>query len=479
MRRLVIAKYGGSALGPDGRCLPQIIERLRQFAAETKVVAVVSAPLTSYDGKPTSLTDVALKIGNAFSVADAGDVDVLMAPYRRIAEAQMVGEHRREFLATVEAHFAKVVAALRQAAEYRQFYGATRARVLAYSGELSMACALDAALNSQGIDSARVDIERWPIITDDNLEAAQFLPVESRLSTAPLLELINNHQVVCIGGFVGKTVDGQETTFERGGSDRTAVDLAVLLRDHFDVDVSFEKDSIVYSGDPKVVPGGVEPLHFLSYGEAKLAGTFGMKILDPMAIRDLEDVDADIPLWITDLAEPKERTLIRQQCPGLIHQPVKIVTGKRNCAIVRMDHMAALHLAVALGAEKRFNEFIHLSQFSPRGRQQARLLFLDGSFVRRHESYIRAYDRRVEIVYQRGVITLVGDEMHRAPHVVALASAALGENDIRILDLDAQEETSRVLIVIDAAADSVARAVRAIHQKRAEMNAAVAPRRAS
>jgi aspartate kinase len=35
-----------------------------------------------------------------------------------------------------------------------------------------------------------------------------------------------------MGGFIGKTIDGLETTYERGGSDRSAADIAMLLNDH-------------------------------------------------------------------------------------------------------------------------------------------------------------------------------------------------------------------------------------------------------
>lgn len=35
--------------------------------------------------------------------------------------------------------------------------------------------------------------------------------------------------LVCIGGFIGKTIDGLETTYERDGSDRSAADLSIIL----------------------------------------------------------------------------------------------------------------------------------------------------------------------------------------------------------------------------------------------------------
>ncbi len=65
-KRLVIAKFGGSALGPDGVHIPRIVERIKELKrdADTKVVAVFSAPLTAnQDGTIRSLTDIVLEQG--------------------------------------------------------------------------------------------------------------------------------------------------------------------------------------------------------------------------------------------------------------------------------------------------------------------------------------------------------------------------------------------------------------------------------
>jgi aspartate kinase len=50
------------------------------------------------------------------------------------------------------------------------------------------------------------------------------------------------------------------------------------------------------------------------------------------------------------------------------------------------------------------------------------------------------------------------------PKIASTASSTVGEHGINILNLDAQEETSRILIVVDES--NIADAVRAIHSKR-------------
>jgi aspartate kinase len=334
-----------------------------------------------------------------------------------------------------------------------------------------MSYLMDYVMQSQGIKSSHVQIENWPIITDDNFEAANFLVHESKQNNQHLLALVENNDVVSMGGFIGKTVDGLETTYERGGTDRTAADIEILLHDDYDVRLDFEKDSAVLSADPRIVKEELEFVQFLSYNEARLAGMFGMKILDPIAIKEIDDNELDIPIVITDMAKPESAiTTIKRNTPtGGDDNPIKIVTGKRNCALVRMESVAAWHLVAALERDRQYHDFVKLSPYRIDDTEITRLLFLDGDYVRRYERHIRAYHPKAEMVYGRGVVTLIGDEMWRVPKIASNASSILSEHDINILNIDAQEENSRILIVVEDKGNSVAEAIKAVHSTRTKI----------
>jgi aspartate kinase len=329
-------------------------------------------------------------------------------------------------------------------------------------------------MQSNGLKSSHVLIEKWPIITDDNFEAANFMVQESKHHVGHLIDLLDHSDIVSMGGFIGKTVDGLETTYERGGSDRTAVDIAILLHDHYDVKIDFEKDSTVLSADPRIVKEELEHIQYLSYNEAKLAGMFGMKILDPIAIKEIDDNNLDIPIVITEMVKPNSNvTMIKKKPPVLEYanaNPIKIVTGKRNCAMVRMETTASSHLVASLQFDRQYHDFVKLSPYMIDDTEITRLLFLDADYVRRHERYIRAYCSQTEIVYGRGVVTLIGDEMWRVPKIASTASSTISEHDLNILNLDAQEETSRILIVVEDKETNVADAVRAIHSTRTKIH---------
>ena len=188
-------------------------------------------------------------------------------------------------------------------------------------------------------------MNEWPIVTDDNFEAASFLLDESKNQIDSLIRLVKENDVLCIGGFIGKTVDGLETTYERGGSDKSAADLGILLSSQFNVILDFEKDNSVLSADPKIVSKNLHNVKTLSYNEAKLAGMFGMKILDPIAIKDIDDHDLNLIILVTNISNPSNYTQILKQLSDNeleTEAKIKIVTGKKNCAIVRMESIRCI-----------------------------------------------------------------------------------------------------------------------------------------
>ena len=458
-------KFGGSTLGVDGACINKIIDRInKKIETKSKIVAVFSAPFIRYRDKLSSMTDVAIHIGKNYAQSNPVEIDVLREVYENIASNNLSQEFHEKFSEDINRFHKGVIISLKQAAENRRFVDVTRSRTLAYSGEIPMSYLMDYILKTKHLKSDHVKIEQWPITTDDNFEAANFLIEESKKKSSNFYDLIEKNDVVTIGGFIGKTIDGLETTYERGGSDRSAADVAILLNEHYKAELDFEKDNAVLSADPKIVKKELDSIKFLSYNEARLAGMFGMKILDPLAIKEIDDNNMDIPIIITDMENPSSTTIISKISPDQSGNLVKIVTGKRNCAIVRMESIASSHLLASLESDKQYHDFIKLSPYKKDGVEITRILFLDGDYVRRNEHHFKAFYSRSDIVYDRGVVTLIGDNMWKMPKIASTTSSTVGEHGINILNFDAQEETSRILIIVDDS--KVADAIRAIHDKR-------------
>ncbi len=284
-----------------------------------------------------------------------------------------------------------------------------------------------------------------------------------------LEELIEGNGVVSIGGFIGKTENGTITTYERGGSDRTAADIGILFHKKYDATIDLEKDSSVVSADPKIVQNELDNVTQLSYNEARLAGMFGMKIIDPIAIKEILENGVDMPVIITDMKYPEKITTVKRKPDDQNGHPLKIVTGKKNCAILRIESNSMANLLESLENEKRYSEYIILSPFTKDGLEFSRILFLDGDYVKRNEKYVLSFDSLATIAYERGVVTLIGDEMWRVQQIASKASSKVGEAGLNILNMDAQEETSRIIIVIEDSGDNVAKAIQSIHSERSKI----------
>jgi len=469
MNNLVIAKFGGSAIGSDGESIPQILKRINNLKKDSKLITVFSAPLTTHNGKRRSLTDVILEQGKNAENGIKPSLDIVKTCYQKII--QLVNDENKDNCQKdIDAHLEKSQKALEDALQNKEFADEIRSRALAFSGEILMSHVMNHILRSNDIKTDAVEFDDWPIITDNNIESTNFLKSESNERIRKIEELVKNNQVVTIGGFIGKTVDNVTTTYERGGSDRTAADLGILFHKKYETSIDFEKDSSVVSADPKIVNDGLREVFQLSYNEARLAGMFGMKILDPIAIKEIVEHGVDMPIKITNIKNPEKITIIKRQLDEQKGHPIKIVTGKKNCAIFRIETNSIQKLLTSLDKDKRYSEFIILSPFTKDGVELSRILFLDGDYVKRNEKYFLGFDSLATITYNRGVITLIGDEMWRVQQVASRTSAKIGESGLNILNMDAQEETSRILIVVEDAEENIRKAIVAVHEEISKIN---------
>ena len=464
MTRLIVAKFGGSVIGPDGAYIPDAISRINDLKQNSKVIVVVSAPLTIHKQKQCSLTDLILEQGKMAQDGITPSLDAIKSVWQKIS-LMVNSEYRQQCQNTINEHLDMVQKALDTALDKKEFANEIRSQALAFSGEVLMSHVMNYILKSNDIKSDTIPFDHWPIITDNNIESTNFLVSESKSRISKTAQMLKENDVITIAGFIGKTIDNITTTFERGGSDRTAADIGILFHKEYDTSIDFEKDSAVVSADPKIIPSKLRKVPQLSYNEARLAGMFGMKILDPIAIKEIVENGVDIPITITCMKDPQKTTTIKRLITNSSGHPIKIVTGKENCSIFRIETSSIQKLLMSLEKDKRYSEFIILSPFTKDGIEFSRILFLDSDYVKRNEKYLLGFDSLATITYNRGVITLIGDEMWRVQQVVSRTSAKIGQSGLNILNIDAQEETSRIIIVIEDKQDNIKKAIKAIHQE--------------
>ena len=67
-----------------------------------------------------------------------------------------------------------------------------------------------------------------------------------------------------------------------------------------------------------------------------------------------------MPIKITNIKNPEEITTIKRILEEQKGHPIKIVTGKENCAIFRIETNSIQKLLTSLEKDKRYSEFIIL-----------------------------------------------------------------------------------------------------------------------
>src|ERR671910_3748672 len=206
MTKIIVAKFGGSTIGQDGDQIPLVIKRIKAMRKEgKKIVAVFSAPVMQHEGRVKSMTDIAINIGRKYASGQKVDSSIFYETYLNIAKKYISQKYLEEFEYHLQKFYNYVTISLNHVSENKRFIDITRSRILAYGGEITMSYLMDYIMRSNGLKSDHVDVDRWPIITDDNFEAANFILGESRRNSSHLIDLVGHNDVVAIGGFIGKT----------------------------------------------------------------------------------------------------------------------------------------------------------------------------------------------------------------------------------------------------------------------------------
>jgi aspartate kinase len=136
-----------------------------------------------------------------------------------------------------------------------------------------ISCALAAmAIHDLGHKAISLTGSQAGIVTDTTHGKAKIVDVQAKR----IDEALDAGHIVLVAGFQGVSTDFDITTLGRGGSDTTAVALAVALGAEV-CEIYTDVDG-VFTADPRVVPGA-RKLHAVSYEEMLELSACGSKVL--------------------------------------------------------------------------------------------------------------------------------------------------------------------------------------------------------
>src|SRR5262245_9705308 len=326
------------------------------------------------------------------------------------------------------------------------------------TGEMASTPLLAMALYKAGARARSYNALQLPI---DTIGPAGRARIE-RVGCESLKQDLEQGVVPVVAGFQGRAGNGDLTTIGRGGSDTTAVALAVVLGAG-ECQLLTDVDG-VFTTDPRMVPEA-RRLPAVSFEEMlELAGQ-GSRVLH---LRSVEFAARHgMKLRVLSSFEPGPGTLISEENPNVEAPVVSGIAFNRDeaaIAVTQVPHEAGVAHAVLAPVAEAAIEVDMIVINAPQGGR------VDVTFTVHRDAYARALDltRRAAAKYPGAAVAVddrvaklavVGSGMRSHAGVAAQLFATLGREGINMRLVS----TSEIKISVLVAEKDLEHAVRALH----------------
>jgi len=400
MNTLVVQKYGGTSVGSIDR-IKNVAERIsRMRKTGLDIVVVVSAMA----GETDKLLDMARKINLN---AKSREIDLLLSSGERISSAL-----------------------------------------------------LSIALDNIGCPSISMTGRQIGLLTDNSHTRARI----KKIDTERARRVLKKKNVIVVAGFQGINEHGDVTTLGRGGSDTSAVALAVALNAER-CEIYTDVDG-VYTADPNVVPDA-KRMDRVSYDEMLEMASLGAKVLQFRCVEFCKKYN--MPLVVkSSLVENSTGTLICEEDSSMEQSVVSGIMSDKNQAKITIkgvpDQPGIASKFFTGLADANLSVDMIIQNVSEEG-------YTDISFTLTKEDIneaIRIVNKLGKIIKAREIssdsdickVSIVGAGMRSNPGVAAKMFSALSEENINIIMISTSE--IRVSCIIDEKYGELA--VRVLHK---------------
>jgi len=254
--------------------------------------------------------------------SSVADVEKIRNVARRIVKTKEAGN---DVVVVVSAMGDTTDDLIKMAHQVSEQPGERELDVLLSTGELISSTLLAMALETLGYKAVSLTGVQAGIQTDSNYSRARIL----RVAPERIVSELEEGNIVIVAGFQGVTQDMDITTLGRGGSDTTAVALAVSLgaercEIHTDVDG-------VYSADPRLVPRA-NKLSKIGYEEMLELASYGARIMHPRAVEIAELYN--IPVLVASSFNDSPGTIICKEASMEVRNRVRGIAHDKDVSEV-------------------------------------------------------------------------------------------------------------------------------------------------
>ncbi|MBU1122608.1 MAG: aspartate kinase [Candidatus Omnitrophota bacterium] len=203
--------------------------------------------------------------------------------------------------------------------------------MLISTGEQISSALLAMALHKKGIDAISFTGQQIGIITDTYHTQAKILKIE----TERIKKELKQKRVVIIAGFQGVSTALEITTLGRGGSDLSAVALAVATgADMCEIYTDVEG---IYTADPRLIPEA-KKIEYITFDEMLELAARGAQVMQTRAVEVAKKFN--IPLHVRSSFSKKEGTIIMEKAPYIEESVVRGVTLAENEAKITVCNLS-------------------------------------------------------------------------------------------------------------------------------------------
>ena len=305
---MIVMKFGGTSVGTGERIanVARLTQRAMEKTGEAPVVVV------------SAMNGVTNSLRRGAETAAAGDQETFRLIRRELQERhfQAISECVTdvELARGLRAEVSELLYGFEILCQSIYTLGELTPRgmdAVSGLGERLSARVVAAAMRSLGVKAQMVEATEI-IITDDQFGAAVPLFEETIPRVrARLLPLIQEKIVPVVTGFIGATRQGVPTTLGRGSSDYSATILGRCLLAQ-EVWIWTDVDGVM-TADPRIVPDA-RTLPTISYGEVAELSFFGAKVLHPMTMQPVAQMD--IPVRVLNSFNPGHPRSQPDYCGG-------------------------------------------------------------------------------------------------------------------------------------------------------------------
>jgi aspartate kinase len=405
---LIVQKYGGTSVGTPERIRAVAERAVRAHRRGDRLVVVVSAMGDSTD----DLVSLAAQVTG----------------HGRAAE-----RHRREM------------------------------DMLLSAGERVSMALLAMAIRERGVEALSMTGSQAAIITDESHTAARITEVRADR----VREALEHDRIVIVAGFQGVSRAREITTLGRGGSDTSAVALAVgLAADRCEI---YTDVPGIFTADPRVVDDA-RVVPEIGYDEMLEMASAGAQVMHPRAIEIASRFDMDLRVGsaFDPASEESGGTLITRTPRSMEDLALTGLASQRGQAKLLMRSippgMRTVTAVLVALAEAGVSVDMIIEAEGGEGSGQLQVTVNEGQVEHAREiceSVIRGLGgSAVEVQTGLSRIALVGSGMHQRPGVYARAFRALLDEEIDVFAVS----TSGISITILVATEREGEALRALHR---------------